>query len=111
MANEILKQVRMPEAMVKEIERRVNLDPMSNFSAFVRSCIREVFQSDEINFKIKDLYHEICDVIGYLEMIRDYQSNNWDKDKEATHAILIELYDKIRLSPHFSEPELVDDDE
>ena len=109
MANEILKQVRMPEAMVKEIERRVKLEKSSNFSHFVRNAIRQYFESDETNLKIKDLYHEICHVITYLEMIRDHEPAGWDTDKEKTHDILIEFYDKIRLSPHFSEPELPSD--
>ena len=101
--NEILKQVRMPENMVTEIERRVALDPTSNFSVFVRNAILQFFEADETNMKIKDLYNETSNVITYLETIRDYDEKNWDTDKENTHDILIEIWDKIRLSPHFSE--------
>lgn len=107
--NQILKQVRMPEKMVNEIDRRVKLEKGSNFSHFVRNAVRQYFESDETSLKIKDLYHEICKVITYLEMIRDHEPSGWDEDKEKTYSILDEFYDKIRISPHFSEPELPSD--
>ena len=106
---EITVQVRMTKKMVEEIERRVKLEPNSNVPNFIRNAVRQYFESDETNLKIKDLYHEICHVITYLEMIRDHEPTGWDADKEKTHEILIEFYDKIRLSPHFSEPELPSD--
>jgi len=107
-----LKSIRLPEWIVKELEKQAQQEPGENFNHLIENILTiHLRDSSQFSRDVKEVESMIASKIIQWQWLEDGDEENRKQyeDIKPTLEIFEKCWDMIRESPHFIEPTLPPD--